>query len=140
MKKKYYIIDSLVAPAFFEAVLQAKEQIETFNSSVSEECNKHNISRSTYYKYKDKIARFEKNEDNAILAFSTFDKKGILSDILSTISKSGASVITINQNVPVNDNAYIIINMNTSELHISLKELISSLENIEYVKSVSVMK
>lgn len=55
----YYLVHKDALPDFFELVLQAKHAVED-GESVSSVCKRLDISRSTFYKYKDLI--FETNE------------------------------------------------------------------------------
>ena len=50
---EYLIVHKSILPEYFEQVIQARELINDKNFSVSDACKQLNISRSTYYKYKD---------------------------------------------------------------------------------------
>ena len=121
-------------------MIKARELINDKKYSVSDACKELNISRSTYYKYKDYIFRPSKDNGNkAIFVIKTVDEKGILSSILSTISKKNGNVISINQDMPLDGTAYITLAINVSDLDDSIEALKQSLEEITGVKSVDIM-
>ncbi len=140
MNDEYYLVNKRILPDFFETVVKIRDEIEETNISVSEACLKYDISRSTYYKYKDYIFKPNKSFNNkAIIGFHTFNKKGILSSILKMIAEYNGNVITLNQDMPIHDDAYITITIDIKELTIELKELIERLKATESVKKVELI-
>lgn len=137
---EYLIVHKSILPDYYELVIKARELINDKKYSVSDACKELNISRSTYYKYKDYIFRPSKDNGNkAIFVIKTVDEKGILSSILSTISKKNGNVISINQDMPLDGTAYITLAINVSDLDDSIEALKQSLEEITGVKSVDIM-
>ena len=57
MDNKYLIVSTSVLPEYFEQVVKTREMIESGEINISQACQKNNISRSTYYKYKDNVFR-----------------------------------------------------------------------------------
>ena len=71
---EYFIVHKSILPEYFEQVIKARELINDKNVSVSEACKLQNISRSTYYKYKDYIFRPSKDTGNkAIFVIKTIE-------------------------------------------------------------------
>ncbi len=136
----YYIIHKSILPDYFEAVIKAKSLVEDQKISVSDACKQLNISRSTFYKYKDNISVPSKSYGKkAIVGIKTSDQKGVLSNILSIIYNFGANILTINQDMPIKDNAYITIAVDVSETTEDIGELISQLKGVEYVRSANII-
>lgn len=136
----YYIIHKSILPDYFGAVLQAKSLVEDQKLSVSEACKELGISRSTFYKYKDNIFAPSKGYGKkAIVGLKTSDKKGVLSAVLSLIYNSGANVITINQDMPIKNSAYITMAIDISEMKEDINQLISKLKEVENVRSASII-
>ena len=54
---EYLIVHKSILPEYFDQVIAARELIVERDYSVTEACKLNNISRSTYYKYKDYILR-----------------------------------------------------------------------------------
>ena len=110
MNKQYYLVNKKILPDFIDEIIKIKEEIEEEGISVSTACEKHNISRSTYYKYKDLVFKPIQNVTNrAIISFRALNVKGVLSNVLTEIANLNANVITLNQDMPINDYAFITI-------------------------------
>lgn len=137
---EYLIVHKSILPEYFEQVIQARELINDKNFSVSDACKQLNISRSTYYKYKDYIFRPSKNSGNkAIFVLKTIDEKGILSQILKVIYDKQGNIISINQDTPLDGTAYITLAIDVSELNSSIEKLKETMNTINGVKSVDIM-
>lgn len=137
---EYFIVHKSLLPEYFEQVIMVRELTSDKNISVSEACKKFNISRSTYYKYKDYIFRPAKNSGTkAFFRIKTIDEKGILSSILQTLYSASGNVISINQDTPIDGSAFISFAIDSSELMISLSELKTNIEKISGVKSVDIV-
>ena len=137
---EYFIVHKSILPEYFEQVIKARELINDKNYSVSDACKLLNISRSTYYKYKDYIFRTSKDSCNkAIFVIKTIDEKAVLSTILSVVYEKLGNVITINQDKPLDETAYITLAIDVSELNCSIEKLKEDLNLIKGVKSVDIM-
>ena len=102
MKDELLIVYKSILPDYFESVLKAKSLVEDSKMSVCEACKEVDISRSTFYKYKDKIFRAtEQYGKKSIITVKTADKKGVLGAILDIVYDFGANVIAINQAMSV---------------------------------------
>ena len=137
---EYFIVHKSVLPEYFEQVIKARELINDKNYSISDACKEQNISRSTYYKYKDYIFRPSKDRGNkAIFVVKTIDEKGILSSMLSIVYERVGNIISINQDTPLDGTAYITVAIDVSELNCSIEKLKEDLSSINGVKSVDIM-
>ena len=138
MKGKYLIVDKSILPDYFEKVIKVRNLLRDGKfQNVSEAVKEVGISRSTYYKYKDFI--FSPSDSNigrkALISIMLEDKKGALSEILNFFYSLECNIITINQNIPINEVASIIISMDISDTKIPIEEILTSLKNISYVVS-----
>jgi chorismate mutase len=108
--------------------------------SVSDACKICNISRSTYYKYKDYVYLSDEDKGkNITLSCRLLDKQGVLSNVLNTISSYKCNILTINQNMPINNIAQIILSINISEITINVDELLEEINKINGVKLVEML-
>lgn len=140
MKDEYLLVHKSILPTYYLDVIKCRELVEGKNMSVSDACKICNISRSTYYKYKDYIYLSEENKGkNITLSCRLYDQKGILSSVLSTISSYKCNILTINQNMPINNIAQIIISINISEITITVEKLINEINKIDGVKLVEML-
>ena len=140
MQSEFLIIHKQVLPPYYAKVAQATYLMEHELKSVSEVCKELDISRSTFYKYKDKV--FELSGDfgrKAILSFKVEHEKGVLSSILNNIAEQGGNVLTINQDMPIHSLAYVTITIDTNDLSGSVYELIGKLKKIQKIKDVSLV-
>ena len=138
MKGKFLIVNKSILPDYFEKVIEVRNLLRDGKfQNVSEAVKEVGISRSTYYKYKDFI--FSPSDSNigrkAFISIMLEDKKGALSEILNFFYSLECNIITINQNIPINEVASIIISMDISDTKIPIEEILTSLKNISYVVS-----
>lgn len=140
MKDEYYLINKKMLPEFFNSILQIKKELNGSNDNVSFLCQKYNIARSTFYKYKDYIFEPVKSYENkAIISFNTLNEKGVLSSILNVLAASNANILSLNQEIPINNDAYITVTIDVSELNVELDELIKLLEKLDKVTTVNLL-
>ena len=136
---EYLIVHKSILPEYFNQVIAARELIVERDYSVTEACKLNNISRSTYYKYKDYIFNLNKDSSNKILFnIKTIDEKGVLSSILKIITESNGNIITINQDHPIDGSAYINVLIDTNDLSISIDDLKNKINEVNGVKSIDI--
>lgn len=135
----YLVVHKSILPEYLDQVIEARELINDKGYSITEACKLQNISRSTFYKYKDFVYKFTKNSSNKVLFnIKTIDEKGILSSILKVVTESNGNIITINQDLPVDGSAYISIAIDVTDLSVLVDELKENIKTITGVKSVNV--
>ena len=135
---EYLIVHKSLLPDYLDQVIVARELIEEKNYSITEACKLQNISRTTYYKYKDYVFKFTKDNINKVLLnINTYDEKGVLSSILKIISECNGNIITINQEHPVDSSAFISIAVDVVDLNISVDELKEKISLLSGVKAVN---
>ncbi|WP_413628290.1 ACT domain-containing protein [Fructilactobacillus vespulae] len=130
---KYYIIDQSLLPETFSKVIAARHLLEGGKAkNISEAVKEVGISRGSFYKYKDLV--FETEEENwnrkAVISFMLNDEAGILSTVLKEIAESHASVLTINQNIPIHKLASVVISLDLSKMETTIDGLIKMIEKI----------
>ena len=133
MQSKYLIIDKAILPDYYEKVITARGLVESGKAKdVSEAAREAGISRSTYYKYKDYV--FAPNADTvgkkAVVAFNLAHKTGALAEALSVLTKHGANILTINQNLPIGGKAHILLSLDTVNLTCEMDTLLQELSRL----------
>lgn len=139
---KFLVIDKEILPDIFEKVLKAKELLRSGEiSEVTEAVKKVGISRSTFYKYKNHVFTLDERSTGKkiTLAFLLSHTQGILSNVLQTISQNGGNVLTINQDIPINDVANVNITFDMNHLSISIEEVIEKIRQINGVERLVVV-
>jgi chorismate mutase len=140
MQNEFLIVHKDVLPPYYAKVAKAVYLMEHETKSVSDVCKELDISRSTFYKYKDKV--FELPGDygrKAILSFKVEHEKGVLSSMLNGIAELGGNVLTINQDMPIHNLAYITITIDTKDLSLPVYDLIGKLKKIQRIKDVNLV-
>ncbi|MGO2082894.1 ACT domain-containing protein [Vagococcus sp.] len=142
MLTNYLIVNEKVLPEVFGKVIEVKNLLETGEcENISDAVKKVGISRSAYYKYKDHVF----TPDNAtlmrksLISFVLSDEKGILSRVLNEISASGGNVLTINQNIPIQKKANVIVSIDIKDLHLPIEELLKKIDEISGVSKITLL-
>jgi chorismate mutase len=140
MNDDFLLVSKKILPDYFLSVIQARDLINGEGLSVTEACRKVSISRSTFYKYKDFVFLPPKSiSKKVIIAFKTEDFPGVLSSILSTISQSHGNILTISQDMPIHNLAYITMMVGTKEMLGTLDDLVKALGILPHIKKVEVL-
>lgn len=124
---KYFIVEASALPEVFLKVAEAKRLIATGQASTVNEATKiTGISRSAFYKYRDSVQPFQKMNVSRVITFQfvLHDEPGVLSAILSTYAQQGANILTINSITPSNGCALVTISAETTDMAVSLDELL----------------
>ena len=141
-KPKYYIVEASALPEVFLKVVEAKHLLSTGKAAtVNEATRMTDISRSAFYKYRDAIMPFQNMMTGRIITFQflLYDEPGVLSAILSAFAKQGANILTINSIIPTNGCALVTISAETTEVTVSLEELLYLLGNTQGVIKAEVL-
>lgn len=124
---KYYLVEATALPEVFLKVAEAKRLLATGQAATVNEATKlTGISRSAFYKYRDAVQPFQKmNASHVItLQFLLHDEPGMLSALLGTIARQNANIMTINSITPNNGCAIVTITAETSQMTVTLDELL----------------
>ncbi len=139
---EYYLVDKKVLPEVFIKVMEVKQRLNTGDSvSVNEAVRKTGLSRSAYYKYKDSVLPFFEatNGKKVTLLITVENFQGILSSILNVIAESRSSILTINQNIPINGLADISISIETASMFGSMDDIMADIKKIAGVRSCRIL-
>ena len=144
MKKtpKYYIIEASALPEVFLKVAEAKRLLSTGEAAtVNEAAKMTDISRSAFYKYRDAILPFQDMKTGRIITFQFLlhDEPGVLSNMLTAFAQQEANILTINSIVPSNGCALVTISAETSDISLSLEDLLSQLGNVPGVIKAEIL-
>ncbi len=137
----FVIVRTDVLAEVFSKVLEVKRMIACGEEkSSASACKKVGISRSAYYKYRDCIFKYNECGEGRIATFYAVlhDKPGVLSSLLAEVHRSGANILTVNQNIPIDGAAAVTISIRLNE-RLNLEDLrknILSLDGISGVKLI----
>ena len=139
---KYYLVQEDILPEAIKKTIKVKEilkmgEVKTINEAVE----KMDLSRSAYYKYKDYVFPFFEIAQGKIVSItiSMMNDPGMLSAILNSVADHNGSILTINQDIPLQGIANCTISFETKNLLGSLEGLLDSIRTIQGVIKVDIL-
>ena len=142
MLSEYLIVEKSALPDYFLKVIEARHLLESGAcAQVIDAVHAVGISRSTYYKYKDRILEPSQLTvgRKASLMLTLNHQAGMLSKVLSAISASCANVLTITQSLPIHGKASIMLSIDLSQLTEPMDALMQALDKIDGVEHVRLL-
>lgn len=139
MLKDYLIVEKSALPDYFLKVVEARRLLESGAcQQVSGACEQVGISRSTYYKYKDKVIEPTRLTvgRKAVLMLMLDHESGVLSKVLNRLTGFAVNILTITQSLPIHDRASVTISMDISELSDTLDAMLEALSRVPGVESL----
>lgn len=140
-KVKYLLVDMSILPEIYAKVVEANGYLQSGEATSALQAAKMaGISRSAYYKYKDKIFEYnEQGDDVTAINAKLIDNAGVLSSVMNELYLAGANILAVNQSIPVNNIADVSITVRLSQTDVSTEDLISKIKNIGGVKSAEIV-
>lgn len=139
----YLVVDGGVLPEVYQKVVRANALLESGEAaSASEAVRMVGISRSVYYKYRDSVFPYTKQDPSGILTVQAIltDRPGVLVSLLTVFYRAGANILTVNQNIPVKGRAYVSVSARVGHMDFSPDELLESLKLVDgVIKIESIM-
>lgn len=138
--EQYFLVKKKAVPEVLLKVMEAKRLLDSERvMTVQEATDAVEISRSSFYKYKDDIFPFYENTRGKTITFmlQIDDRPGLLSKVLNQVAKSEANILTIHQSIPVNGIALLTISIEIlpqTDSTSTLIEGIEAMDGIHYVK------
>jgi len=142
MPKQYLIVDKKILPKVYEKIIEARSLLNTRHvKDISEACKQVGISRSTYYKLKDRVyaPEEEKTTRKAVLSMLLDHQHGILSEVLHHVAVYQANILTITQNYPIQGKANVVLMMDIADLSVPVETLIQELNGLDAVSAVQLL-
>ncbi len=142
MLNDYLIVEKSALPDYFIKVVEAHRLLQSgVYSQVIDAVHAAGISRSTYYKYKDKILEPSQLTvgRKASLMLQLNHRAGMLSKVIGTLSDWNANILTITQSLPIHGNANIMLSIDLSQLSRGIDDMIEELSGIEGVDQVRLL-
>ena len=140
MIKDFLIVHKDIVPKNVMMVLAAQKLVNEENYSVSDACKKVDISRGTFYKYKDLV--FMPSHDfgkKAIFSFTLENTKGVLSNLLNYVAGRGGNILSINQEMPINGLAFVTLTIDVIEVIDELNTFLDETLKLSGVRSAKLL-
>ena len=142
MLNEYLIVEKSALPEYFIKVVEARRLLESgAYTQVIDAVQAVGISRSTYYKYKDKVLEPSQLTvgRKASLMLQLSHEAGMLSRVLSAVSACNANVLTITQSLPIHGKASIMLSIDLSQLNRSVDDMTEELSAIDGVENLRLL-
>ncbi|KAF6655577.1 ACT domain-containing protein [Paenibacillus polymyxa] len=139
MKERYYLVREDILPESIVKTIQVKLLLASGDvKTVHDAVEQVGLSRSAFYKYKDGIHLVNQLERERIVNISIDleHQSGMLSRVLGRVADYGGNVLTIQQSIPLQGRANVVISVEMSRLSDELGVLLEGLESISGVKRV----
>ena len=137
---KYYIVKKKALPEVLLKVVEAKRLLDSERVfTIQEATDAVEISRSSFYKYKDDIFPFHENNRGSTinLMMQVDDVPGLLSNLLNKIAQADANILTIHQSIPIGGIASLTIGVEILPQTVEvakLIELVEATQGVHYLK------
>lgn len=139
---KYYVVKKRALPEVLVKVVKAKQLLESDKKmSVQKALDRVQLSRSSFYKYRDDIAPFHENAKGTTITFvlEMRDEPGILSQILSFVAKYQANILTIHQSLPVNGTALITMSVKILPTTGDVSKMLEEMEQTDGIQELKIL-
>ena len=139
-KKKYYVVKERAVPEVLLKVVEAKKLLDSGKvQTVQEAAEKMDISRSSFYKYKDDIFPFHEEARGKTISFiiQMDDEPGLLSVVLGAIARFHGNILTIHQSIPINGVATLTLSVDILPGEGDIEAMVEEIEEsdgIHYLK------
>ncbi|MBP3414543.1 MAG: ACT domain-containing protein [Clostridia bacterium] len=139
MSGDYLLVRSDALPEVFLRVARANHLLQTRQvSSCSAAAAAAGISRSAFYKYRDKVQVYDNPINSGVITVQAIlsDKPGILSGFISVFCDVGANILTVNQNIPIRGAAPVSVSARIDTMSVSVAQLLESLRALDGVSAL----
>lgn len=136
-KVNYLLVDMSVLPEVYVKVIEAKGYLQSGEAAnASQAAKMAGISRSAYYKYKDKIFEYsEQGDDVTTINAKLQDNAGVLGSVINELYLAGANILAVNQSIPVNNIADVSITVSFAQSGHMTDEVLEKIKSVGGVKS-----
>lgn len=131
---RFYLIHETMLPEAALKTLQVKQLLEQGEvKTVNEAVERVGLSRSAFYKYKDGIFALERLEREKIVTISMNlqHRSGILSQVLAIVASYAGNVLTINQSIPLQGMANVVISVEMPAIDHNVTALLEALRQVD---------
>ena len=140
----YYVVKQKAVPEVLLKVVEAKRLLESGKAAtIQDAVERVDISRSSFYKYKDDIFPFYEGRKgktvNLVIQMSIEDEPGLLSDVLKVIADFGANILTIHQSIPINGVASLSISVQVLSTTGDVSRMLETMEERRGVRNVKIL-
>ena len=140
--ERYYVVREELLPEAILKTIQVKEMLSRGEAAtVHEAVERAGLSRSAFYKYKDGVYAMNELERERIatIALDLEHRSGVLSNVLGLVASLEGNVLAMNQSIPLQGFANVVISVDVSQLSGELSSLLELLRNQAGVRKATVI-
>jgi len=140
-KAKFFIVEASAVPEVLLKVVDAKRYISLEGCSVNDAVKRVGLSRSAFYKYRDRVNEFIETSNDKIITLQANlnDEAGVLSQLLNMFADFKVNILTINQTIPVNGQAALTISIRTGGMEGDIEQLMKRAQTLRGVLKVGIL-
>lgn len=95
MSDTFYIINKKVLPNCFEKVIKIKKMVNE-GAKIIDACKAVDLSRATYYKYKDYVSEYSKMPRNLVNVLVMINRV-LVDEFIKNLNRDDISIVSINR-------------------------------------------
>ncbi len=141
-EEKYFIVKKKALPEVLLKVVEAKRLLDSERvMTIQEATEAVDISRSSFYKYKDDILPFHENNRGKTITFmmQMDDIPGLLSTVLNQIAKNRANILTIHQTIPIGGIASLTLGIEILPETVEVAQMMDTIESLDGVHYLKIL-
>ncbi len=142
MTERYFVVREDLLPEGILKTIQVKEMLSRGEApTVHEAAERVGISRSAFYKYKEGVYPLNEVARDRIvtIAMDLEHRSGVLSNVLTLVAGQSGNVLTMNQSIPLQGLANVVISVDISEMLTDLTTLTELLRKQQGVRRAVVI-
>jgi len=142
MTERYYVVREDLLPEAILKTVQVKDMLKRGEAvTVHEAVERAGLSRSAFYKYKDGVYPLSQLDRERLVTVSMDleHRAGMLSKVLGLVAGLEGNVLTINQSIPLQGLANVVISVDISYMTAELTELLLRIRQLDGVRKASVI-
>lgn len=142
MAERYYVVREDLLPEAIVKTMQVKDMLDSGAApTVHEAAERAGISRSAFYKYKDGVFALQDVSRERIVTISMDleHRAGVLSSVLGLLASREGNVLAMNQSIPLQGFANVVLSVDIAGLAGDLSSLIEMLRKQQGVRKAAVI-
>jgi len=138
----YYVVKKKALPEVLLKVVEVKRMLESDpGKTVQKATEAVDLSRSSFYKYKDDIFVFHENVRGKTITFLLVmdDIPGILAELLKIVAQYRANILTIHQTIPINGVATLTMSVDILADSADVSNMLDAIEEVEGIHELKIL-
>lgn len=139
-ERRFFLVQEDILPeAILKTVLAKELLLRGEAATVNEAVERADLSRSAFYKYKDRVFPFYHWTPGVTVTLSlTLEhRSGVLSKVLSALASAKTNILTINQNIPVHGLANVTVTFETAGMEGDVEQITARIRALDGVREVN---